>query len=67
MKTKILPEEILKNIPIRYRFLDELNFEDEKQFPSVKTTKNTYYKSNKILCYANYRKTSKLLIEDDAK
>lgn len=66
MKTKIIPDEILDLIPTRYRFLDEITFDEinNPQKPQ-RLAKNTYYKSDKILCFSNYRKTSKLLIEDE--
>lgn len=61
MTNKIIPDEILKMVPLRYQFLDQITFQNNKTPTAPRVIKNNYYNSNHMLCINNYRKTSKLL------
>jgi hypothetical protein len=60
---KKIPKKILDNIPIRYHFIDKIEFNVSEKNNILRTTTSKYYNSNEILCLPNYRKTSKLLDE----
>ncbi len=60
-KNSLFPEEILKIIPLRYHYLDEISPNDEQRNIKTRVIENNFYKASKKMCVNNYRKTSKLL------
>lgn len=61
MKKKLIPKAILKNIPLKFLFLETISLKNDERIVEVRTSENMYYKSKKMLCGNSYRNTSKLI------
>jgi hypothetical protein len=66
MRSKIIPESILKYASLRYRYLDEVHISDEKRMSKTRTVRNLFYNAEGCDCLSNYRRTSKLLIINES-
>ena len=57
----MIPEEILKIVPQSLRFVEVLDIENRDTNLFTRLTKNSFYRTEYIDCYPNYRRTSKMI------
>lgn len=58
---KLIPSELLKLLPLKYHYLDEIDIRDKKRSIQTRIAPNEIYNTTEMLCGYNYRRTSKLI------